>query len=168
MATDALMTSIAGDWITPPWLIGRARECLGWIDLDPASSFMGNSVVNAFHYFDPLDNGLSRSWNGKIWLNPPYGAMVKPFVKKLVSEFIQLNVDSALCLVAARTDTQWFSLLADYPKVFFHGRLRFFDGKTGKEAGVATFPSCLVGLGVSSKRLVTHFGDVGDVYERIK
>ena len=168
MTTDALMTSTKQDWITPPWLIVRARGCLGEIDLDPATSWKANQVVNASNYITEHGNSLIRIWEGRVWLNPPYGKMVKPFVEKLVREFVRGNVSSALCLVAARTDTAWFRLLGDYPKVFFWGRLRFLDGKTGEEGGVATFPSCLVGLGINSMKLATYFGDVGDVYERIK
>lgn len=168
MITEPLMTSNADDWITPPWLIKRARACLGSIDLDPASSERANMIVCASKYLTREMDALKRPWYGRVWLNPPYGRAVRPFVEKLVAEFISCNVSSALCLVAARTDTAWFRLLGDYPKCFLWGRIRFLDGKTGKEAGVATFPSCVVGLGINSMKLATHFGDVGDVYERIK
>ena len=45
---------------------------LGGIDLDPASNAEANRVVRAEVFFSSADDGLGKSWEGRVWLNPPY------------------------------------------------------------------------------------------------
>src|SRR5262249_56141272 len=60
------------EWYTPARYIELAREVLGEIDLDPASSAKAQEIVKAQRYFTLEQDGLIRPWHGRVWLNPPY------------------------------------------------------------------------------------------------
>jgi hypothetical protein len=61
------------DFVSPPEIIGTVTSFFGGqIDLDPASSHAANTLVNAYKYFTPADNGLKQKWKAKsVYLYPP-------------------------------------------------------------------------------------------------
>jgi hypothetical protein len=56
------------EWYTPAQYIKLAREVLGTIDFDPASSDQAQERVKASRYYTKEDNGIEKSWGG-AWLN---------------------------------------------------------------------------------------------------
>lgn len=72
--TDALFSvpvqgSESDERFTPRWVF----DGLGLtFDVDPASPVGGGDFVPADHKFDREDDGLSRDWWGRVWLNPPF------------------------------------------------------------------------------------------------
>ncbi|MCG9576039.1 hypothetical protein L1D14_07280 [Vibrio tubiashii] len=55
------------DWVEP------AREVLGYIDLDPASSLIANETVKAQRFFDMATDGLKQRWDADtIFMNHPF------------------------------------------------------------------------------------------------
>jgi len=118
------------EWYTPKEYIDAAREVMGEIDLDPASSEIANKTVKAKIYFTYLDDGLQYSWDGKVWMNPPYASeLVGKFSEKLVNHFMVGEVTEAIVLVNNSTETKWFSNLVSVASaiVFPVGRVRFLD-----------------------------------------
>jgi len=102
------------EWYTPPETLDVARRFLGGFDLDPASCELANRTVGASAFYDKEQDGLSKTWKGSVWLNPPYGAkLVKPFARKLLAEYNAGNVTEALMLVNDVTDTDWFQDLVN-------------------------------------------------------
>lgn len=66
-------SSETNEHFTPKAIVEAAREVLGRIDVDPASCAVANEVVQAESFFSATDNGFTRSWFGKAFLNPPGG-----------------------------------------------------------------------------------------------
>ena len=95
LAPTAHVSQNSGDneWFTPAEYIEPARKVLGVIDLDPASSKEANKVVKAKRFFDKDDNGLSRKWSGRVWMNPPYAQpLVDQFSEKLAASYADKSV----------------------------------------------------------------------------
>lgn len=157
-------SSESNEWYTPRTLIEKAIEVMGAIDLDPASSEKANKTVAASKIYTIEDNALVQSWKGRVWLNPPYGNDVEPFVAKLIESVESGDVSEALLLVAARTDTAWFRRLRRYPRCFIWGRIKFINGDTGEPGDPAGFPSMVVYMGPKFLAFVDEFKSIGDVY----
>lgn len=152
------------EWITPRPFIWLARQVLGDIDLDPASSIAAQRNVEAATYYTPDDNGLSRPWFGRVWLSPPNGRKGMPdFTGKLLDEFCSSRVTEAIALVPNCTDTEWFHRLAGMhmPMCVKRGRIRFesVERKSSTPANGQTF----FYFGNNSGRFKSVFGPIGTV-----
>lgn len=124
------------EWYTPLQYIESARQVLGEIDLDPATSEFGQGRIKANGYFTTKDNGLSLPWNGKIWLNPPYSQpLIQQFIEKAVQEYKIKNMEQAIILTHNYTDTAWFHLAESVAALicFTRGRVKF-EGANGEIA----------------------------------
>lgn len=124
------------EWYTPEEYINLARNVMTEIDLDPASNETANKVVKAKTFYTEKEDGLTRDWKGKVWMNPPYSTgLIENFVDKFVEEYKSGNITEGIVLVNNATDTGWFkTLLAQTSAVCFPtGRIRFYgpDGETG-------------------------------------
>lgn len=121
---------------TLPKFIAAAREVMGSIDLDPATFPLAQERnVQATNFFTVEDDGLSKEWKGRVWLNPPFntksseGSTIQEFTEKLIAEYQSGNVTAAICLTDAKTDTLWFKRLVDTSAaiVFTVGRINFMQ-----------------------------------------
>ena len=118
------------EWYTPQEYIKAAREVLGDIDLDPASSDIANQTVQAKHYFTAEVDGLAHEWSGRIWMNPPYSSdLIGQFISKLIQHYDEGKIEAAIVLVNNATETRWFQELAHESAAvcFPRGRVRFLD-----------------------------------------
>lgn len=114
LSPHVLHNSADDEWCTPPEYTTAAREVMGGIDLDPASSAIANEVVKATVYFDAQDDGLSRPWAGRVWMNPPYSkGQVWPFCEKLSEHFAADDISQACVLVNNATETAAFQRMAE-------------------------------------------------------
>ena len=73
------------EWLTPPAII----EALGPFDVDPCSPIKRPWPTAKRHYTIE-DNGLEQEWEGRVWLNPPYGRQVEAWLRKLAADLGQL------------------------------------------------------------------------------
>lgn len=124
------------EWYTPEQYIEAAREMLGAIDVDPASSALAQETVKAGKFFTVADDGLNQDWTGRVWLNPPYAQpAIQHFMQKAVDEFQSGRMTEGVALTHNYTDTQWFHLAARFAGAicFTRGRIGFLSPE-GKKA----------------------------------
>jgi ParB-like chromosome segregation protein Spo0J len=157
----------SNEWNTPSQYVEAVRAVLGEIDLDPASSEQANRSVHAKSIFTIHDDGLTKPWQGSIFLHPPTGGAQAKFVEKLLAEHKVGNLTGAVALLSAHaTDTQWFKPLWNHTLCFVEGKIRF-DGPSGKRK-IATAGSVFVYLGPNHAAFVRHFSPFGPVVRRIE
>lgn len=70
-------SSATAEHPTPVDIVERARRLLGGFDLDPASTLLFNGTVRAGRIYTAADDGLSKPWFGRVFLNPPGGKLRK-------------------------------------------------------------------------------------------
>lgn len=101
-------------------------------------------------YFTKDDDGLSKKWDGVVWMNPPYGREIGKWVEKAYLSYNQFT--SVVCLLPARTDTRWWhDFIEGTAEVrFVRGRLKFGDAKNS-----APFPSVVVVFRVTDGTLLS-------------
>ena len=132
-----MFSSKTPEWETPLAFFNKLNESYGFT-LDPCAT---DSTAKCPQYFTKDDDGLAKDWGGNVvFMNPPYGRVIKDWVRKAWQEGTKPNT-TVVCLVPARTDTRWWH---DYcmkaEKVYFvKGRLKF-----GNSNNSAPFPSAVV------------------------
>lgn len=135
---SGMMSSVRHDWATPRSLFDMLdKEFHFTLDVcaDPS-----NAKCEEFF----CSTALTRAWvpidGGAVWCNPPYGRGIGNWIEKAYRESSHGN--PIVCLLPARTDTQWFHDYCLKGEIrFLRGRLSFDDQKT---RGRAPFPSMLV------------------------
>lgn len=124
------------EWYTPPEFIEAARKVMGGIDIDPASSHKANETVLASSFYTQEQDGLTREWPGRVWLNPPYAQpLIAQFTTALVEKITTGKTTEAIVLVNNATETKWFQelLCVSSAICFTLGRIHFLkpDGVKG-------------------------------------
>lgn len=117
------------EWYTPQQFIDAAKKVMGGIDCDPATSAVANKVVGAKKIFTEQDDGLTKKWLGRVWMNPPYSQpLIGKFCEKLASEEFDGNVKQAVTLTNNGTETKWFQCLGNTATAFCFpaGRIKFW------------------------------------------
>jgi hypothetical protein len=156
-------SSQTAEHYTPAIIIAPTLACLGEIDLDPCSDGGDPPNVPAHAHYTAADDGLVHPWQGRIYMNPPYGREIGDWVEKLCTEHEAGRVTEAIALLPSRTDTQWWKRLRTYPVCFVQGRLTFVGSQDP-----APFPSAVFYLGQDTARFCCAFGHLGDIYRRIE
>lgn len=159
---ERIVASENNERYTPIEYLEAARAVLGTIDLDPASCHDANERVLAATYYTAEDDGLSREWAGRVWLNPPYGRLAGDFIERLLLHHQSGGVPEAIALLNAHcTDTAWFQPLWDHTLCFTDHRIDFMGGGSGSTHG-----SVFVYLGRSPDRFAEVFSGFGAVVRR--
>ena len=167
-ANRGVETTHDNEWFTPPEYIELARRVLDEIDLDPASHQAAQKTVQAKEFFTPDQDGLTKEWHGRVWLNPPYAQpAIGHFVDKLVSEITKKRVSAAILLTHNYTDTAWFHKAAEHSSAicFTRGRIRF----VALDGGIAapTQGQAFFYFGDNVGSFVSAFVEIGLVVSRV-
>jgi hypothetical protein len=153
-----LFTSATPEWYTPEKVIKLVIEVFGQIDLDPCSNSDDPLAANvpARSYYTATTNGLAQRWFRNVYMNPPYGDEIAPWVDRIVRAWKEGEIDQGIALVPGRVDTAWFQPLWDYPLCFVRGRLRFSGADNS-----APFPSVLAYFGPDNDLFMDTFEEIG-------
>lgn len=118
----AAFSSQTGKWDTPADLLADLEPFFPW-NLDVCAD-RPNVCAN---FFNEETNGLAQGWPGLCWMNPPYGTEIGAWVDKARTESKYFYNTATVCLLPARTDTDWFQRNASdaSQRVFIKGRLKF-------------------------------------------
>lgn len=155
-------SSDSPEWYTPRHIVDLVRQMFGTVDTDPCSNSHESPTVPARILYTKEDDGLSYTWTGKTYLNPPYGTEISAWTDKLVDEYKAGNVTEALALLPGRIDTVWFSPLYNYLMCNVRGRLQFANSPYN-----APFPCVVVYLGGRRSAFIETFKKLGPIMERV-
>jgi hypothetical protein len=131
---------LSNEWYTPPDLFGALSIDF---DLDPCHPAERLAWVPAARTYCLADDGLSQPWDGKVWMNPPYGRETDAWLERFVEH------GNGIALIFARTETEWFhrSALSVEMWCFIRGRLTFVHANGEPSQFNAGAPSMLLAMG---------------------
>lgn len=121
-----LTSSNSDEHNTPSYLIEAAREVMGGIDLDPMSNVLANDLVQASTIYTKKDDGLTKDWYGRVWLNPPF-SLSKLAIPKLIESYENGKVTQAVLLVKSDVSTKKYKLLYPYSFCELDQRVKFLS-----------------------------------------
>lgn len=141
--------AITETWLTPREILAP----LGPFDLDPCSAPNPELWPTAQNHFTfPQQNGLLLPWEGRVWLNPPYGREMGRWLARMAEH------GRGTSMIFARTETDaFFSYVWEQADavMFLKGRVHFHlpDGTRSNNNGGA--PSVLIAYGAEdAERLI--------------
>mgnify|MGYP001170036786 FL=1 len=143
-------SSNSNEWYTPNDLYEKLNMEFKF-NLDPCAT-KENAKCDKF--YTKRDDGLSKKWSGRVFVNPPYGREIGKWVEKSYKESLTEDVELVVMLIPSRTDTKyWHEWIFGKASVinFFKGRLKF-----GGSNNSAPFPSALVVFNKKSSGTMYH------------
>jgi hypothetical protein len=142
--------------ITPKGIIDLLGGAASF-DLDPAAS-TPQPWPCARKSYTEADDGLSKKWFGRIWLNPP-------FDRYRVAEWIERLAEHGRgsCLLHARTEAQWFTPCWRSASgiLFFANRIHFYKPDGSRHPYNSGAPPLLVAFGAEDLQRLRESGIAG-------
>ena len=136
------------EWYTPKELI----TSLGKFDLDPCAP-INPLWETASVMFNKNDDGLTKEWRGRVWLNPPYS-------RPLIEQFVEKMSDhgNGIALLYNRCDSKMFQdviFKKATAMLFMRHRIRFYkpDGTIGGSPGCG---SLLIAFGQNNADILKN------------
>jgi hypothetical protein len=138
--------------ITPKWIL----DALGEFDLDPAAATV-QPWNCARHNFIEADNGLSRPWRGRVFLNPPYDRyQVAAWIQKLAEH------NHGIALLHVRTETEFLPIWQHASGILFMAnRIHFHLPDGTRHPANSGAPVCLVSFGAADLECLRSCGIAG-------
>lgn len=141
------------EWLTPPKILAA----LGPFDLDPCAPVKRPWKMAAKH-FTKIDDGLAQEWSGRVWLNPPYGTTLWPWLRRIHQH------GNGIALIFNRSETAGFQNdvwpHAD-AMLFLRGRVKFYDVEGRQAPSSSGAPSVLVAYGNRNVEALERSGLAG-------
>ncbi|HEX7927313.1 MAG TPA: DNA N-6-adenine-methyltransferase [bacterium] len=131
--------ALSVEWLTPRYIL----RALGPFDLDPCAPVNRPWNMAARHY-TLHEDGLAQPWEGRVFLNPPYGGDTWAWLERLSVH------GNGIALVFARTETAGFHRCGwalAHAMHFFRGRLTFHRPDGSLPKANCGGPSVLVAYG---------------------
>jgi len=102
-------------------------------------------------YYTKENDGLKQPWFGTVFMNPPYGRAITPWIIKATEYAMEGGVTVAI--LPARTDTKWWQTYVKQATEiwFLKGRVRFKTYASG-----APFPTAIAIFGTPREPIIKH------------
>ena len=149
-------------WLTPRSILWA----LGEFDLDPCAAPSPRPWPTAERHIELPEDGLSAKWEGRVWLNPPYGrdCGMDLWIEKAAAH------GRGIALIFATTDTDiWKKTIwpACDAVLFIAGRLSFClpDGTTKDGSGG---PSVLISWSERDTDALIRSGIQGQILKPLR
>jgi len=151
------------DYYTNRKVMECVRECMGKIDIDPASHPEANRWVKACKFITIHHDGLKCEWYGKVWVCPTFAEWGR-WVPKVVSEWNSGRVDE-MCLMcpSRKTTNKYWAPILDIANA-----VCFIKGRRPSEGKGTDSPDdghCVFYLGARVDRFVKVFQRLGDSFK---
>ncbi len=146
MGSHQSSAMISDNWITPREIL----ESLGSFDLDPCTADQ-MPWTTAKNRYTKSQDGLSSTWFGRVWLNPPYSREAVKWLRKLADH------GNGIALTFARTETAWFfeTIWKQADAVLFiEGRIHFHYPNGDRAKANAGAPSVLIAYGKENAEIL--------------
>lgn len=154
---DVMFSSATDLWSTQQEIFDKLDDIFNFT-LDPCST---HENAKCDYHFTLDDDGLKQSWkNNVVYVNPPYGNVLKDWVIKSYEESKHNNA-LVVMLIPSRTDTKYeHDIIFKHAKavVFVKGRFKF-----GSQKNSAPFPSQFVVFGDVSEKICHKLSIFGKV-----
>lgn len=151
---------------SPSWLVDGARQVMGGIDIDPASCSFANRTVKATKFFSQQNNGLKQRWQGRVFLNPPFGHEWKQWAEKLIEEIDAGRTKQAFLVAPGKVlwvvGATWFRPLLKGSLFLPDERIEYLnpDSNTWQDVCLGSF--CIY-YGQQQRRFAKVFGCKGAI-----
>ena len=130
-------------YLTPPAIV----RAVGPFDLDPCCP-PAMPWQTAHRMISLPQDGMAMPWEGRVWLNPPFGREAAKWLEKLAHH------GNGIALVPARTETRMFySWVWPFASAvcFLRGRPHFHYADGTRASANSGAPIALVAYGVSNR-----------------
>lgn len=145
---------VATRWLTPRPIV----DALGRFDLDPCGA-PDHALAAKTYLLEHGEDGLALPWEGRVWLNPPYGREAVPFMKRLAEH------GDGVALIFARTETAMFTRYgwgaAD--AILFLGQRITFQSAENRQVANSGAPSVLIAYGAANVTALRQCGLPGQL-----
>ncbi|MDO9036569.1 MAG: hypothetical protein Q7U51_15395 [Methanoregula sp.] len=159
----ALLSHESTEHYTPQYILDAVIACMGAIVLDPCSN--SREIPNVPAARIALENGLVQPWEGRVFLNPPFGHDVERWFSKLYLEWSAGRTTEAIVLWKSATETAaWKTLTAISCRVYFPSARIRFVGPFGDDGPGPTFSPALFYVGTQAKRFEEAFAQIGALW----
>lgn len=139
------------EWLTPRWIL----EPLGRFDLDPCAP-VDRPWATADRHYTIEDDGLSKNWDGRVWLNPPFNRYQR-------NEWMRRMADhgNGIMLIPAACETKpfrehVFGVCSGLLMLSRRPHFYFVDGSEAKANSGCTI--CLVAYGDENFEVLANSG----------
>ena len=160
----ALLSHESTEHYTPQYVLDAVIACMGAIDLDPCSNSREIPNMPAARHYTIQDNGLVQPWEGRVFINPPFGPGVEAWFSKLYQERLAGRTTEAIVVWKSATETSaWKTLTRLSCRVCFPSSRIRFVGPQGNDTG-PKFSPALFYVGERPKRFEKAFEGIGEVW----
>lgn len=128
------------DYWTPDGVFDVLAAEYGPFTLDVAAS---SENTRAPRYYTVATNGLTQSWEGRVWCNPPYGAIPEKsdgllsWIERAITSTSTGTARTVVILAPCYTESRWYSKAIAHAHEIVHIRGRLVFGGPNTKKGQA-------------------------------